>query len=68
METSYADTGLTRPVLIDRRVTQAQLSPSYDDVTERTTFTLPYETEEVEIVTKDGQRLPWSITPATPSR
>jgi hypothetical protein len=60
LEVSYTDGNLGRPVLLDRRVTEAELSPSYSAITEKTTFTLPYATvpgETIECYTAEGQYL-----------
>ena len=58
------DPGLPYTVLLDRRVTEAQLSPSYNAVTNRTTFTLPYVATTgatIMAVTRDGASNPGAV-------
>ena len=70
LKTNEVDTGLSFPVLLDRKTS---LTGSYDSATNKTTFTLPYqETNSMDVVlggswssTQKGRNIPISSTTST---
>jgi len=70
LKTNEVDTGLSFPVLLDRKTS---LTGSYDSGTNKTTFTLPYqETNPMDVVlggswssTQKGRNIPISSTTST---
>jgi len=72
MSTVFVDPGRTYPTCLDRRVSQASTTRTYDSATNRTKFTLPYRlaTTSMSVVTDDGVPLAvlgTSAVGATPS-
>ena len=70
LKTNEVDTGLSFPVLLDRKTS---LTGTYDSATNKTTFTLPYqETNSLDVVlggswssTQKGRNIPISSTTST---
>ncbi len=70
LKTNEVDTGLSFPVLLDRKTS---LTGTYDSATNKTTFTLPYqETNSMDVVlggswssTQKGRNIPISSTTST---
>ena len=70
LKTNEVDTGLSFPILLDRKTS---LTGTYDSATNKTTFTLPYqETNSMDVVlggawssTQKGRNIPISSTTST---
>jgi hypothetical protein len=61
MDSGLVDTGATYRTLLDRRCDETVATRTYSSGTGDTTITLPYKAYDVtpiEIITKDGQRVP----------
>lgn len=61
IQPAYTDPGASYETLLDRKVDQTVAVATYNDVSNKTTWTLPYQTQAVSVVTKDGLLLTASL-------
>lgn len=62
VEADRKDTGMEYEVLLDRRVTEAQVVPTYNSTTNTSTWVFPYATSEtMQLVVRNGAVAPFKV-------